>query len=49
MVLALVPPWWHRVMDPLVVHYAQGKRSRVNLDPRGERRLQKLLDAYAAG
>jgi alkane 1-monooxygenase len=49
MVLALVPPWWHHVMDPLVVHYADGKRSRVNVDPKGERRLQKLLDAYTAG
>lgn len=49
MVLALVPPWWHHVMDPLVVHYAEGKRSRVNYLPRAERRLEKLLAAYAAG
>jgi alkane 1-monooxygenase len=48
MVLALVPPWWHRVMDPLVVHYASGKASRVNYLPRAERRLEKLLAAYAA-
>lgn len=48
MVLALVPPWWHHVMDPLVVHYADGKRSRVNYLPRAERRLEKLLAAYAA-
>jgi len=48
MVLALNPPWWHHVMDPLVVKYAQGKRERINVDPSGERRLAKLLAQYEA-
>lgn len=48
MVLALVPPWWSHVMDPLVVHYAGGKRSRVNCEPRAEKRLDKLIERYHA-
>lgn len=48
MVLALVPPWWSHVMDPLVVHYAGGKRSRVNCEPRAEKRLEKLIARYNA-
>ena len=50
MVLALVPPWWHHVMDPLVVKAAQGRPGRVNVgNPSGERRLARLLKAQTAG
>jgi len=49
MAIALNPLWWRMVMDPLVVKAAEGKRERVNCEPRAEKRLQKLLDAYAAG
>ncbi len=51
MVLALNPPWWHHVMDPLLVKHAQGKRERINVDPNSpssEKRLNKLLERYHA-
>ena len=48
MVLALNPPWWHHVMDPLVVHYAKGKRGRVNVHPASEKRFEKLAARYRA-
>jgi len=41
--LALVPPLWRRVMDPLVLHHYDGDVTRANLHPR---RRAALLSRY---
>jgi alkane 1-monooxygenase len=34
--LALIPPLWRRVMDPLLLKQVNGDMSRVNIGPRRE-------------
>lgn len=38
-VLALVPPLWRRVMDPLLLAHYEGDVSRANIHPRARRRV----------
>lgn len=47
MIVALIPPLWFRIMDPLLVEVAKGKRERINVGPSGNRRLERLLANYA--
>jgi alkane 1-monooxygenase len=43
--IALVPAWWRRVMDPRVLAHYQGDVTRANLSPR---KRTALLARYAA-
>jgi alkane 1-monooxygenase len=47
MIIALVPPLWFAIMDPLLVRVAQGRRERIYTGKRGLARLERLLAAYA--
>ncbi len=44
--LALVPPWWRRVMDRRVLEHFQGDITLANISPR---RREEILARYAAG
>ena len=47
--LALVPPLWHRVMDARVLAHYDGDRGRANLTPRERRLRERRLTAPGSG
>lgn len=49
MQIALMPPLWFRLMDPRVVAVAGGRKERINTGKHGNKRLEKLIEAYNRG
>ena len=47
MTVALIPPLWFRIMDPLLVKSVGGRVARVNAGKFASKRLERLLADYA--
>lgn len=47
MTVALIPPLWFRIMDPLLVRSVGGRASRVNAGRFASKRLERLLAEHA--